>query len=395
MAKVLEGISALDLTQGVAGPYCTKLLAGMGADVIKVEPPAAGDPSRGLGPFVNDDPDLEKSLLFLYLNTGKKGLTLDLQTQAGQDILRDLAKGVDIVIESFEPGVLPGLGLDHDRLSPDNPGLVMTSVTFFGQDGPYSGYKGGEIIAQAMSGNLLITGDPGREPVMIGGHVAQFAGGQAACVATLMALYQAMFTGQGQHVDCSIVEANADLLDSWGVNAVLGTKQHRTGVRHHGGYPNQVFPCRDGYVVLGTEPAGWNTLVDLVGEEALRDPKYAGPGRKQFANEIDPILVAWLRDKGKLDVHQAAQARRLASGYFMTPQDMLESPQLIDRGFFQEIDHPSTGPSRYPGPPFRFSEAESDRRRAPLLGEHNREVYGRRLGLSGEDQDRLKRQGVI
>jgi CoA:oxalate CoA-transferase len=290
---------------------------------------------------------------------------------------------------------LPGLGLHYSRLSADNPGLVMTSVTFFGQDGPYSEYRGGEIIAQAMSGNLRITGEPDREPVMIGGHLAQYTGGQAASVATLMALYHAMFTGQGQHVDCSIVEANADLLDSWGVNAVLGTKQQRTGTRHHGGYPAQIYPCRDGYVVLGTEPAGWNTLVDLVGDEALRDPKYAGPGRKQFREEIDPVLVSWLRERNKTDVHRAAQARRLASGYFMTPEDMLESPQLRERGFFQEIDHPATGPSRYPGPPFRFSEAGSDQSRAPLLGEHNQEVYGRRLGLSDEDLVRLKQQGAI
>ncbi len=395
MAAVLEGIAALDLTQGVAGPYCTKLLAGMGAEVIKVEPPATGDPSRGLGPFVNDDPHPEKSLLYLYLNTGKKSLTLDLRSEAGRDILRALARGVDIVVESFEPRVLPGLGLPYSRLSADNPGLVMTSVTFFGQDGLYSEYKGGEIVAQAMSGNLQITGEPHREPVMIGGHFAQYAGGQAACVATLMALYHAMLTGHGQHVDCSIVEANADLLDSWGVNAVLGTKQERTGMRHHGGYPAQLYPCRDGYVVLGTEPAGWKTLVDLVDDEALRDPKYARPGRKQFREEIDPILVSWLRDKNKVDVHRAAQARRLASGYFMTPEDMLESPQLRERGYFQEIDHPSTGPSSYPGPPFRFSEAGWDQSRAPLLGEHNQEVYGRCLGLSDGELDRLKRQGVI
>jgi crotonobetainyl-CoA:carnitine CoA-transferase CaiB-like acyl-CoA transferase len=395
MATVLEGIAVLDLTQGAAGPYCTKLLAGMGADVIKVEPPAAGDPSRGLGPFVNDDPHPEKSLLYLYLNTGKKSLTLDLQSEAGQDMLRALAKGVDIVVESFEPRVLPGLGLHYSQLSAGNPALVMTSVTFFGQDGPYSDYKGGEIIAQAMSGNLRITGEPDREPVMIGGHLAQFAGGQAACVATLMALYHAMFTGQGQHVDCSIVEANADLLDSWGVNAVLGTKQERSGIRHHGGYPAQAYPCRDGYVVLGTEPAGWNALAGLVGDEALSSPKYAGPGRNQFREEIDPVLVSWLRDRSKLDVHLAAQARRLASGYLMTPKDMLESPQLLGREYFQEIGHPATGPSKYPGPPFRFSEAESEQGRAPLLGEHNQEVYNRRLGLSGGDLDRLKRQGVI
>ena len=395
MAAALEGITALDLTQGVAGPYCSKLLACLGADVIKVEPPVSGDSSRHLGPFVNDDPDLEKSLPFLYLNTGKKSITLDIETQMGGTIFRDLAKEADIVLESFQAGHMRHHGLHYDRLAEDNPRLVMTSVTFFGQDGPYSGYKGEEIIGQALSGNMQITGEPDREPVKMGSHFAQYCGGQVAFTSSLMALYYSLTTGLCQQVDCAIVEANTDLLDGWGVNAVLGRKQNRTGMRHHGGYPAQIYPCRDGYVVLGTEPAGWDAFVDLVGDEALRNPDFAGTNRRNYREEIDSILVSWLQNREKTDVYQAAQAKRIASGYLMTAEDMLESPQLQARDYFQQMNHPIAGTARYPGPPFRLSKTEWRWTPAPLLGEHNQEVYGQRLGFSAQDLALLKQQDVI
>lgn len=394
MATALGGMAVLDLTQGVAGPYCTRLLAGLGAEVLKVEPPM-GDAARRLGPFVHDDPHPEQSLPFLYLNTSKKGLTLNLETDAGRQLLCALAREVDIVVESFPPGFLPGLGLAYERLAADNPRLVMTSITWFGQDGPYRDYKGEEILAQALSGHLQITGEPDREPVKIGGPFAQYTGGQVACAATLMALFSAMTTGQGQQVDCAIVEANVDLLDSWGVNAVLGVQQPRSGMRHHNIYPAQIYPCQDGYVVLGTEPAGWQAFAELVGDEALRRPEYAGPERQRYREEIDAILCTWLRDRSKLEVYEAAQARRLASGYLMTPEDMLASPQLQARGYFQEVDHPSTGVVQYPGAPFRLSRTAWRQTRAPLLGEHNQQVYGQRLGLSSAELGRLRQQGVI
>ena len=396
MVTPLEGITVLDLSQGVAGPYCTKLLALWGAEVIKVEPPGSGDIARRLGPFVHDDPQPEKSLLYLYLNTSKKSITLDVKPKAGRDLLRDLVESADVLVESFEPSVLPGLGLGYAALSDLNPKLVMTSVSFFGQSGPYKDYKGEEIVAQAVSGNLQITGEPDREPVKIGGYFAQYTAGQAAYVATLMALYHAQLTGKGQQVDCSIPEPNTDLLDSWGVNAVLGVKQPRTGMRHHGAYPAQIFPCKDGYVAIGTGPAGWEALVDLVGNETLRDPKYqAVATRKNYREEIDAIFLDWLKDRTKLEVFHAGQAKRLAFGYLMTPKDMLESPQLQARAFFQELEHPIAGRASYPGPPFQFSDTQWTLSRAPLLGEHNQEVYQQRLGISQGDLILLRQQGVI
>ena len=396
MPTALGGIRVLDLSHGVAGAYCTKLLAGSGADVVKVEPPGTGEGCRRLGPFADDQPGLEQSLVHLYLNTGKKSVTLDLESAEGIDIFRALAKEASVVLESFTPGKLAAFGLGYDQLSTDNPRLVMTSVTFFGQGGPYSGYKGGEIIAQALSGNLKITGSPDREPVMVGGYLAQYAAGQSACAATLMALFHSLMSGEGQHVDCSVIEANSDLLDRWGIDAVLGKlNQPRSGMAHHGGYPNQIYPCRDGYVVLGIEPAGWGALADMVGDDALRKAEYAGPDRNQYHADIDPILVAWLEDLGKVEVFEEAQQKRLSSGFLMTPEDMVASPHLQAREFFQEIEHPSTGPVDYPGAPFRLSDSQWAPSRAPMLGEHNHEVFARQLGLSEQELTRLANEGVI
>lgn len=396
MPNPLDGIKVLDLSQGVAGAYCTKLLAGSGADVIKIESPNIGESSRRLGPFAGDQPGVERSLVHLYLNTGKRSITLDVESVAGQDIFRRLVQDADLIIESSIPGTMTDLGLGYDRLSADNPGLVMTSITFFGQDGPYSGYKGGEIIAQAVSGNLQITGAPDREPLMVGGYLAQYVGGQAACAASLMAVFHSMMFGEGQTVDCSIAEANTDMLDRWGIDAVLGRdNQPRTGMAHHWTYPTQLYPCRDGYVALGIEPAGWGALADMVGDDRLRKPEYTGPGRKQYHAEIDPILVDWLKDLGKMEVFEEFQKNRMSSGILMTPEDMLESPQLQARHFFKEIEHPSTGPQKYPGPPFKLSDAEWVQTRAPLLGEQNHEVFVGQMGLSEAELADLSANGVI
>ena len=242
---------------------------------------------------------------------------------------------------------------------------------------------------------MQITGEPDREPLQMGSNFAQYCGGQVAFLSSLMALYHSFITGLGQQVDCSIVEANTDLLDSWGVDAVLGKKHVRTGMRHHRVYPAQLYPCRDGYVVLGTEPAGWDAFVDLVGDETLRNSDFAGPNRRDYSEEIDSILVSWLQDREKIDVYQAAQTKRISSGFLMTAEDMLKSPQLQSRDFFQQVDHPIAGTAWYPGPPFRLSKTGWRLAPAPMLGEHNQEVYSQRLGFSTQHLASLKQQEVI
>lgn len=396
MAGSLEGIFVVDLTQDVAGPYCTKLLALYGAEVVKVEPPGKGDLTRRLGPFAGDDPNLEKSIPFLYLNTGKKSLTLDIQTASGRALLPHLVKQADILVESFEPAVLPSLGLSYDDLARLNPRLVVTSITYCGQTGPWRDYRGADLVGQALSGHLHITGEPDREPVMVQGNFGQYTGGQSAYVATLMALHAALLTGEGQHVDASIVEAHSDMLDSWGINSLLGTEQPRTGMNHHGVYPGHIYPCRDGYVALGTGPGGWKPFADLIGHPALDDPRYENPRtRAQYRSEIDPIILEWLRDKTAQEVYHLGQQRRMPFTYVTTPEDSYSSPQLQARGFFHEVAHPVAGTLPYPGPPFRFPATDSTLRPAPLLGQHNEDVLCGRLGLTHDQIVLLRQQNVI
>ncbi len=399
MAHALEGIRVVDLTERVAGPYCAKLMALQGAEVVKVEPPGTGDAMRAMGPFVGGDPHPEKSVPFLYLNTGKKSVTLDVEQHSARGLLLELAKRADVLVESYAPGYLASLGLGHDTLIEANPRLVVSSITHFGQDGPYSGYKGEEIVDQAVSGHVGITGEPDREPIKMGGNLAQYAGGQAAFASTLIALYHAALTGEGQHVDNSITEANVDLLDSWGINSLFGEAPTRLGnaapeavLRGRGG----LYETADGYIALGQVPGGWGAFADMVGIEELHDPKYADPrSRGEHRDELEAIVAPWVRQQGKLDIYNASQRRRLAVGYVATPQDMLTSPQLEHRRFFQEIDHPAAGSARYPGPPYRLTASGETLSRAPLLGEHNVAVYCDLLGLERAELVRLRQLGVV
>ena len=399
MPHALEGFLVVDLTERVAGPYCTKLMALQGADVVKVEPPGTGDAMRAMGPFVGDDPNPEKSVPFLYLNTGKKSVTLDVGQASARSLLLELARRADVLVESYAPGYLASLGLGADTLLEANPRLVVCSITHFGQDGPYSGYKGEEIVDQAISGHVGITGEPDREPIKMGGNLGQYAGGQAAFASTLIALYHAAMTGEGQHVDNSITEANVDLLDSWGINSLFGDVPTRLGnaapgavLRGRGG----LYETADGYIALGQMPGGWDAFVDMTGIEELRDPKYADPGsRSEHRDELEAIVGAWVRQNGKLDIYNASQRRRNAIGYVATPQDMLTSPQLEHRRFFEEIDHPAAGSARYPGPPYRLTASGETLTRAPLLGEHNAQVYCDMLGLERAELVRLRQLGVV
>lgn len=399
MVGALADVSVLDLTQGVAGPYCTKLLACFGAEVVKVEAPGVGDYMRRLGPFVGDDPHPETSIPFLYLNTGKKSVTLDLEEPSGRRLLLDLARKADIVVESFVPGRMAAWGLGYEVLSEMNPRLVMTSISHFGQTGPYSGYKGEEIVDQALSSQISITGEPDREPLKMGGDLAQYVGGQTAYTGTLIALFHAQLKGEGQHVDSAILDANVDILDHEGLSGLSGDVRGRWGnttdtsfLRGRGG----LYECLDGWISLGLTPGGWDAFVDMVDLPELRNPIYRDPmTRGKHAREIEGIVEPWLRERTRLEIYQASQKKRNAIGYVATPGDMLSSPHLQSREFFKDVPHPVAGPARYPGVPFGLSDTPGSVGRSPLLGEHNREVYCQRLGLTPEDLVALRQHGII
>ena len=277
MTAALEGVRVLDLTHHIAGPYCTKLLADFGADVVKVERPA-GDPGRRMAPFFHDEADPDKSLPFAYLNTNKRSVTVNLKSGEGREIIRSLAAESDVLVENFSPRVMPSFGLDYESLRRDAPGLVMVSISNFGQTGPYRDYKAADIVEYALGGLMYIFGAYDREPLKHAFHQAQFKAGTDAASAALMALYHQRLTGEGQHVDVSIQEAVAS-----GLRDVVNNYTYTGAVRrrqpNHSGDLQRLRATADGYMLPSPGLGGgdWNTVVEFLGLPELDDEKFSTP----------------------------------------------------------------------------------------------------------------------
>lgn len=390
--RPLGGLRVIEAGRGIAGAFCGKLLAALGADVIKVEPPA-GDPCRRLGPFVRGQVEPESSLLFLYLNTSKRGITLDLSSPTGADLFAGLAGRADVVLESLGPGRLAELGLDYQVLSRGQPGLILTSITPFGDTGPYRDYLDGELVLLALGGLLNMIGDPAREPVRLGGYQAQYAAGLAAFTGTMIALWHRDLTGAGQHVKVSAHETVAFL--EW-KSPVYYQSDGR--VRRRGGELSQwmVLPCRDGFVAFVYQDENWPAVKELVGDPRLEDPRFADRrGRVANRAELREILGAWTAERTKEEVYHQAQARGIPVGMVADAADLVASPQYRARGFFAGVNHPRTGTVLYPGVPFVLGGHRPAVGRAPLLGEHNLEVYTTLLGLSAAEVAALRERGVL
>ncbi|MCH8161351.1 MAG: CoA transferase [Chloroflexi bacterium] len=382
----LSDLRIIDLTQGIAGPYCTKLFASLGAEVIKVEPPA-GDISRKFGPFPDNEAHPEKSGLFLHLNTGKKSVTLDLQTDAGRSLLKKLLAEADVLIESDGQTRMAELGLAHDDLKTDLPNLVYVSVTAFGCTGPYKDYRGNSLTAMAMSTIMYNTGDPDREPLTTGGTPADYIAGIHAWIGVLAALAYRAEHGKGQHVDVSLAEA-ATCADEYnaGMYAFQGAIRRRYYSRHVFGYPMDIMACKDGYVVVipgaGGFPQPGLTKEGVVSSMALlmEDPELdqnplfqSGQERMIQWKEVNELIQPFLDTKNVTEIVEFAQALRMPFAPVPTVKDLVEDEHLQARGFFKKIDHPEAGELTYAGPPFRMTETPPSISRAPTLGEHNGE----------------------
>lgn len=394
-----EGISVLDLTHHVAGPYCTKLLADFGADVIKVERPGSGDPMRNRGPFADDDPHPDKSLPFLYLNTSKRSVTLDLKAADGRRILKELVRDSDILVENFRPALLPSLGLDYEELKSVNPSLVMVSISNFGQSGPYRDYEASDIVEYALGGLLYIFGSNEREPLKHALDQAQYKAGTNAASGAAIALLHQQLTGRGQWVDVSIQESiTSALRDTTAAFAYTGAVKWRQP-REAGEMPRGPVETSDGYLMpILFGGVGWNEAADFLDSPELKDPKFAtAEGRLEHAAELDGILSEIFGRGRKFDLFYAAnKTRRLIYGVVQSPDEVLASPQYAARGYFVEVDHPVAGRLPYPGAPFIMGATPwRARSPAPLLGQHNAQVYCDRLGYSRGDLARLSEAGVI
>ena len=386
----------LDLSEDIAGSFCGRLLADYGADVLKLEPPT-GASLRRMGPFFGDDPHPEKSLFYLLMNLNKKGATLNLETVTGRNILKRLVPHVDVVIESYRPGYLADFGVGYDDLVAENSALIMTSITPFGQTGPYSQYKGEEVVNYAMGLIMSISGIQGEEPLKHGGFQAKYEGGLNGAASTSMALFMQSNTGEGQHIDISVTEcvASTAMATQTTYTFMGGTLPRRRLSGSNFGHP---MPCKDGWIIVQTGGgATWDTIAEFFGDPQLKEPKFADPAQRlRNTVELDQVVLDSIKERGKWDLFTKAAEARMLFGLVQTPSELLECPQLKSRAFYREIDHPVIGKVKVPASLFNLSLTPYQYTRpAPTLGQHNSEIYVDGLEYSREDFVRLRQLDVI
>ncbi|MDP2920056.1 MAG: CoA transferase [Dehalococcoidia bacterium] len=400
----------LDLTDE-KGVFCGKLLGDLGADVIKIEPPG-GDPVRNLGPFYHDEPHPEKSLFWFAFNTNKRGITLDIRSADGREILKKLVKTADFVLESFPPGYMDSIGLGYSSLEKINPRVIMVSISPFGQTGPHRDYKDSGIVTWAMCGFMGARGDADRAPIQISHHAQTFvAAGIEGGVGAMMALYDRWSTGEGQHVDVSIQEAGGRGVPpvGWVLMKIKGRRELRIGGA--GLATKYLWPCKDGMVMwfyaAGSQGSRRSSpLVEWMQEEGFADEYLKGidwdkldmrqAGQEAVDRMAEPT-ARFFMSHTKAELFDGAVKRRLLLYPVSTTRDILESPQLAARGFWRQVKHPELDVElTYPGP---FANVVGQplgiSRRAPLIGEHNEEVYEKELGITREEILTLKQAGVL
>ena len=398
LKQALANLKVLDLSHFIAGPLCSRLLADLGAEVIKVEKPETGDMARREGPFLNDAPDPDCSIPYLYYNFNKKGITLNLKSKTGIDILKKLVAQVDILVENFEPRVLPGLGLDYETLEEINPGLILTSISNFGQTGPYRDYKATDLVEYALGGMLYITGAYDRYPIKHGLSQAQVLAGMNAATATMTALYWQRMTGSGQHVDVSVMESVIGMQVPHPVSYSYtgGIMRRQTATW---GSTHRIAPCKDGHIspLLEGGSRTWEEFVAFIERDEFNDPKFGDPAMRFVnGNELYELLKKALAHRSKRDIFESAQEWRFPWAMVQDPEDLANCPQLASRDYYIEMEHPRTGRVKYPGPLCRMTETPWQAiRPAPLLGQHNDEIYGRFLNYEEKELTGLKARGVI
>lgn len=409
---VLGGYRALDLADEM-GAICSWALAALGAEVIKVEPPE-GDSSRSIPPFYEGIPHPEKSLFFFAYNTNKKSITLNLETTDGRTIFKELVRSADFVIESFKPGYMEAQGLGYSVLNHINPGIVMTAITPFGQTGPYSDFKTSDLMCGAMSGFMYLTGDPDREPLRISVPQAYALGGAEGAIATMAAHYFRERTGEGQYVDVSIRESmlkTAPYSLPW--LEKYGKQTKRSGpywtlmsqnTRVH-------WPCKDGSVTFVLPAIKMNPnfarhftewmAVEGMTNETLNQIDWDNPDKAsitpEIQDELETSIVNFCKTLTRSELMEGLIARGITAAPVNTMEDISQNPQLEARDFWKEVEHPEMGASiLYPGAFIKATETPCvKKRRAPMIGEHNHEIYVEILGKSKEELTILKGAGII
>ena len=401
--KALAGVRVLEYCRRISGPYCTKLMADLGAQVIHAEPPKTGDEARKNPPFPQGIPHPEKSGLFLFLNANKLGITLNVQLPQGKEIFERLVRELDVLVEDCHPGQMEKMGLGYEHLRELNPGLIVASITPFGRSGPLKDYKAYPLNISHVSGQGYVLPLPSpnleRAPTMVGGNCTEYDAGQTAAVAILSALYSKWTTGKGQLIEVSKQEA---VLSMQRVEAVIfansGQLSTRMGPRTER-LITMMFPCKDGHVIAVTPlPHQWAALMKLVGNTDWTPRDYAADreARAENADALAELIGNWMKKHTMEEICREAQALSCPIAPVNSAEDVVNSEQMNVRGFFAEVEHPQVGKIRMPATPYHFSKTPMKlERAAPLLGEHNETIYCERLGYDREKLRELAAAEVI
>ena len=398
MAKALDGIVVLDLTQYEAGPSCAQMLGWLGADVIKIEPPG-GEPGRRA---LSERPD-QDAFFFLLLNANKKSVTLDLKSAEGRVLLKRMVERADVLVENFGPGSMERLGFGYEDLRRLNPRIIAASVKGFGSSGPYADYKSFEMIAQAMGGAMSVTGAADGPPVRVEAGLGDTGAGLHLAIGILAAIVQRQTTGVGQRVEVAQQDAVVNLVRiHFRDQYQTGKPVMRRGNRSPGASPSNMYRCRpfgpNDYVFIHCATLEmWKTFSKILGRPELGDdPTLADRlGRTARNDELDALVEAWTEKRTKHEAMEPLGAAGIPCGAVLDSGEVMTDPSLVQRGMIVDLEHPTRGRYPMPGNPVRMSDSPTEVTRAPLLGEHNAEVFGRWLGCSVDELTALQKKKVI
>ncbi|MFE4706362.1 CaiB/BaiF CoA transferase family protein [Peribacillus simplex] len=395
MAGPLKGIKVLELSRTLAGPFCSMQLADMGAEVIKVEQPEVGDETRGFAP-----PEINgESCYFMSLNKNKQGITLNLKTEEGQQIVKQLVAESDVLIENFRNGTMEKFGLDYDVLKGINPRLVYCAVSGFGRSGPMKDEPAYDLLMQGFGGLMSVTGEKGRPPVKVGFSIVDLSTGLYASLGIVLALLTREKTGKGQYVEASLLDTVVSLSNYLGQNVLAtGKAPERFGSAHPSLVPYQAFETKDGYVTIAvTNDRLWRKMCDALELHELKDhPKYAeNVNRVANREELIEIIMEYTKSKNSSEVIDRLKREGVPSGPIHDLAQVLAHPQVQSREMIKEVEHPTIGMLKMLGTPIKLSETPGSVRKAPpLLGENTIEVLSK-IGYTNSDITALKEKGII
>ena len=405
----LAGVRVLDLTQFEAGPSCTEALAWLGAEVVKVENPQGGEAGRSLlgrqsGPGQSQNQD---SWYFLLFNANKKSITVNLKSERGLDLVKNMAKRADVMVENFAPGAIERLGLGYDVVHAVNPSIVYAQVKGFGTGGPYENNLAFDMIAQATGGVMSITGEPDGPPLKPGATLGDTGTGMLLAISILAALYRRRDTGQGERIEIAMQDAMLQYIRvALSNQATYGAAAKRNGSKVISGFavPSGIYPCKPGgpndylYVYTSrTNPVHWQRLLEVIGrKDLIGDPRFdTAAARLKHEPEVDAMIAAWTRQHDKREAMRVLGGAGVPAGAIFDTMELTEEADFERRGIMQTMEHPIAGPFKMPGWPVRLGGRTPDVKPSPLLGQHTSEVLSEWLGLHADQIDQLGKDKII